>query len=73
MQVVLKILSFLQPLVADPQERKNAFCKPGQYGDSMFARKDFKAGELILYLGGMINRFLDLTNLTVKERYVPAF
>ena len=39
----------------------------------MFARKDFKAGELILYLGGMINRFLDLTNLTVKERYVPAF
>ena len=67
MQVVLKILSFLQPLVADPQERKNAFCQPGQFGDSMFARKDFKAGDLILYIGGMIDRDDDMSNLTMKE------
>ena len=59
----------LQPLLADPQDRKNAFVKPGPFGDSMFARKDFKAGDIILYYSGNIyeNNKINWRNKTTDE------
>ena len=60
----------LQPLLADPQDHKNAFAKPGPFGDSMFARRDFQAGDIILYYSGNIyeNNKINWANKTTDEK-----
>ena len=59
-----------QPLLADPQDKRNAFCKPGKFGDSLFARRDFKVGDIIVYYGGMISRKygINMNNKTYEEK-----
>ena len=66
---VSKIIAF-QPLLADPQDRRNAFTKAGPFGDSMFARRDLKAGEIILYYSGIIysNAEINWGNKTEDEK-----
>ena len=60
----------LQPLLADPQDCKNAFVKPGPFGDSMFARRDFKSGDIILYYSGLTfdNAEINWANKTTDEK-----
>ena len=59
-----------QPLLVDPQDRKNAFVKTGPFGDSMFARRYFKAGDIILYYSGIIfdNAEINWANKTTDEK-----
>ena len=59
-----------QPTVSDPYDRKSAFAKEGPFGDAMFARRDFKKGDIILYYAGLLydNKDINWGNMTTDEK-----
>ena len=61
-----------QPTVMDPFEQTNVYSSVGEFGDCMFAKKNFSKGDLIMYYTGLLHNkteelFLNYRNTTVEE------
>ena len=57
-------------MVVDPHDRKNAIIKKGSFGDTVFARRDLKKGDIIMYYSGMLyeNKDINWGNFTEQEK-----
>ena len=55
----------------DTLDRRNIFIKPGPWGDGVFAKRNFVAGEIIAYYSGLLWSPQDLfpSNQSFEERY----
>ena len=64
----LKISS--NPTLRDPLEQKSYYLRVGDFGDSLFAKKDFVKGDLISYYNGIWYKkdTVNWDNMTVDEQ-----
>jgi hypothetical protein len=61
-----------QPTLMDPFEQTNVYLNVGEFGDTMFAKKNFSEGDLILYYSGLLHNktiepYLNYKNTTMEE------
>jgi hypothetical protein len=61
-----------QPTLMDPFEQTNVFISVGEFGDTMFVKKNFSEGDLILYYAGLLHNktiepYFNYKNTTLEE------
>ena len=61
-----------QPTLMDPFEQSNVYLNLGDFGDSIFAKKSFREGDLIIYYSGLLHNkteepFFNYKNTTMEE------
>ena len=59
-----------QPTVMDALDKRNIYIKTGEFGDSVFAKRDIPSGEIVAYYSGLLWTPKDLfpNNQTLEER-----
>ena len=59
-----------QPTVMDALDKRNIYIKTGEFGDSVFAKRDIPSGEIVAYYSGLLWTPKDLfpINQTLEER-----
>ena len=61
-----------QPTLMDPFEKTNIYLDVGEFGDSVFAKKNFSEGDLIMYYSGILHNktegpYFNYKNTTMEE------
>ena len=61
-----------QPALMDPFEQGNIYLSVGEFGDSIFAKKNFSQGDLIMYYSGILHNktegpYFNSQNATIEE------
>ena len=61
-----------QPTVMDALDKTNIYITTGEFGDSVFAKRDIPSGEIVAYYSGLLWTPKDLfpINQTLEERYI---
>ena len=61
-----------QPTLMDPYEKSNVYVRTGEFGDGMFAKKNFSKGDLVMYYTGIIHNktegpYFNIKNTTMED------